>query len=209
MTTKRVFDFMVSTVGLIVASPFLLCCAAWVRLDSPGPAIFRQARVGRNGENFQILKFRTMRNEPDPLDPQLTVSSDSRITRAGEFLRKYKLDELPQLINVWLGEMSIVGPRPEVPRYVAVYPPSTRELVLSVRPGITDPASIEFRDENDLLELCADPEDTYVREVLPAKLAHCERYVREQGFITDLCIIWDSVIAAFRPGRSSPPKDYE
>ena len=128
---------------------------------------------------------------------QITVGRDPRITRAGHFLRKYKIDEFPQFINVLVGDMSVVGPRPEVPRYVAMYPPATRDLVLSVRPGITDLASIEYRDENELLGRSADPERTYVEQVMPAKLAYCERYVQERSFAGDIGIIGRTIAASF------------
>jgi lipopolysaccharide/colanic/teichoic acid biosynthesis glycosyltransferase len=194
---KRAFDVFFSAGALLVLSPLLLAVALWVMCDSPGPALFRQVRVGRRGREFRIHKFRTMRTDRVGTGPQITVGSDARITRAGAFLRKYKIDEFPQFIDVLLGDMSVVGPRPEVPRYVAMYPSATRELVLSVRPGITDPASIEFRDENEVLGHSADPEAAYVNEVMPAKLAFCERYVRERSFWGDLSIIGRSLVASF------------
>lgn len=194
---KRAFDIFFSVGALMVLAPLLLVVALWVKLDSPGPVFFRQQRVGRYGREFAIRKFRTMRVDAPERGPQITVGADSRITRSGAFLRKYKIDEFPQFINVALGDMSVVGPRPEVPRYVALYPSATRDLVLSVRPGITDLASIEYRDENDLLGRSADPETTYVSEVMPAKLAFCERYVRERSFFGDLDIIRRSFVASF------------
>lgn len=194
---KRAFDIFFSIGALLVLAPLLLVVALWVKLDSPGPVFFRQQRVGRYGREFAIRKFRTMRTDAPERGPQITVGADSRITRSGAFLRKYKIDEFPQFINVALGDMSVVGPRPEVPRYVALYPSATRDLVLSVRPGITDLASIEYRDENDLLGRSADPETTYVSEVMPAKLAFCERYVRERSFFGDLDIIRRSFVASF------------
>lgn len=194
---KRAFDIFFSVGALLVLAPLLLVVALWVKLDSQGPVFFRQRRVGRHGREFAIYKFRTMRTDAPERGPQITVGADSRITRSGAFLRKYKVDEFPQFINVALGDMSVVGPRPEVPRYVALYPSATRDLVLSVRPGITDLASIEYRDENDLLGRSVDPETTYVSEVMPAKLAYCERYVRERSFVGDLAIIRRSFVASF------------
>ena len=194
---KRAFDVFFSAGALLVLSPLLLAVAVWVRLDSVGPIFFRQCRVGREGREFDIFKFRTMAGDASIRGPQITVGSDARITRCGEFLRKYKIDEFPQFINVLLGDMSVVGPRPEVPRFVALYPSETRAVVLSVRPGITDLASIEYRDENALLGRSADPESAYVNEVMPAKLAYCERYVRERSFVGDLSIIKRSFAASF------------
>lgn len=197
MWAKRVFDVLFSAAVLLLLAPLLLAVALWIRLDSPGPALFRQVRVGRGGREFRILKFRTMHVDAPARGLQITAGRDPRITRAGHFLRRYKIDEFPQFVNVLRGDMSVVGPRPEVPRYVALYPPRLRELVLSVRPGITDLASIEYRDENELLGRSADPERTYVEEVMPAKLAYCERYVRERSFAGDLGIIGRTVSAAF------------
>jgi lipopolysaccharide/colanic/teichoic acid biosynthesis glycosyltransferase len=194
---KRAFDILFSSGALLVLSPLLLVVALWVRFDSPGPALFRQRRVGRFGREFSIYKFRTMRADAQARGPQITVGTDARITASGAFLRKYKIDEFPQFFNVLFGDMSVVGPRPEVPRYVALYPRAVRDVVLSVRPGITDLASIEYRDENALLGASIDPESTYVNKVMPAKLAHCERYVRERSFTGDLRIIARSFMASF------------
>ena len=194
---KRLFDVAFSFGTLLVLSPLLLAVAVAIKLDSPGPVFFRQRRVGRGGREFMIFKFRTMRQGVAAQGPEITVGQDARVTAVGAFLRHYKIDEIAQFVNVLLGDMSIVGPRPEVPHYVACYPPATRALVLSVRPGITDLASIEYRDENALLGRSADPERTYVSEVLPAKLAYCERYVRERTFLGDLGIIGQSFLAAF------------
>jgi lipopolysaccharide/colanic/teichoic acid biosynthesis glycosyltransferase len=186
---KRVFDLVLSAVGLLVLSPLLLLIAAWIKLDSPGPVFFRQERVGRHGRRFLIHKFRTMRHAPHEQGAQITVGADTRITRAGQVLRRHKLDELPQLIDVLAGTMSLVGPRPEVPRYVALYPPELRDKVLSVRPGITDPASIEFRDESDLLACAGDPERAYIEQVMPAKLRSAADYVDRMSIRTDLRLI--------------------
>ena len=192
---KRTFDLLFSVSALAILSPFLLGIAVWIRLDSRQPAVFRQVRVGLRGRRFRIYKFRTMRAEAEHAGAQITVGADPRITRSGRFLRKYKIDEFLQLINVVRGDMSIVGPRPEVPRYVALYPEKLRELVLSVRPGITDLASIEFKDESSLLGSSRDPERTYVEEVMPKKLSHCVHYVGNRGFWSDLKIIWRTIRA--------------
>ncbi len=186
---KRLFDIGFSALALLIVAPLLLLAALWIKLDSPGPVFFRQVRVGRQGREFRIYKFRTMRTDAERRGPQITVGVDARITSSGHFLRRYKLDELPQFLNVLLGDMSVVGPRPEVPRYVAMYPAGQRETVLRVRPGITDIASLEYKDENELLGRSDDPERTYVEQVMPAKLALCERYVLERSFLGDLRII--------------------
>jgi lipopolysaccharide/colanic/teichoic acid biosynthesis glycosyltransferase len=203
--TKRAFDLCAATIGVLLLSPLLAAIALWIRLDSPGPVLFRQVRVGRHGELFDILKFRTMAAQPEPQpgvrdDSQrlLTVGRDPRITRAGHFLRKYKLDELPQLFNVVHGTMSLVGPRPEVPRYVACYPPRERELVLSVKPGVTDWASILYKDENAILGQAPDPERAYIETILPTKLEYYVRYVRERTFWVDLRIIFRTLRAIAR-----------
>ena len=186
---KRAFDLLVAGLALLLLAPLLLGVALAVKLDSPGPVFFRQARVGRGGRTFRIHKFRTMAHDPGDRGPQLTVGADARITRVGAFLRHSKWDELAQLIDVLRGDMSLVGPRPEVPRYVALYPAELRERVLSVRPGITDFASIEFRDENDLLAASDDPDRAYREQVLPRKLALQARYVDAAGVATDLTLI--------------------
>ncbi|WP_374491697.1 sugar transferase [Brachymonas sp.] len=187
LALKRAFDLAASGIGLLLLSPLLLALAAWIRLDSPGPVFFRQERIGLRGRPFRIYKFRSMR--VDHSGPQITVGADDRITRSGHIIRAYKLDELPQLLNVFLGDMSLVGPRPEVPRYVAFYPADVRAEVLSVRPGITDLASVQYRSESTLLAQSADPERTYVDTILPAKLALCRQYVRERSLGLDLKII--------------------
>ena len=187
LALKRAFDLAASGIGLLLLSPLLLALAAWIRLDSPGPVFFRQERIGLRGRPFRIYKFRSMR--VDHSGPQITVGADDRITRSGHIIRAYKLDELPQLLNVFLGDMSLVGPRPEVPRYVAFYPADVRAEVLSVRPGITDLASVQYRSESTLLAQSADPERTYIDTILPAKLALCRQYVRERSLGLDLKII--------------------
>lgn len=186
---KRAFDIVLSAVGLVVLSPLFLLVSAWIKLDSPGPVFFRQERVGRLGQSFRIHKFRTMRHAPHEPGAQITVGADARITRIGRMLRRHKLDELPQLIDVLAGTMSLVGPRPEVPRYVALYPLALRDKVLSVRPGITDPASIEFRDESRLLAQAADPERVYIEQIMPAKLRSAADYIDRMSVRTDLQLI--------------------
>jgi lipopolysaccharide/colanic/teichoic acid biosynthesis glycosyltransferase len=185
---KRLFDILASASALLLLSPVLVAIALCVGLSSPGGVFFRQERVGRDGRTFRLWKFRTMRPDSERLG-QLTVGGrDPRITGVGRFLRKSKMDELPQLINVLVGDMSIVGPRPEVPKYVALYTPEQR-AVLRVRPGITSAASIAYIAENELLGRSADPERTYVEEVMPAKLALDLAYVRNPTLTNDLRII--------------------
>lgn len=191
---KRLFDVAVALVGLVLLAPLFALIALTIKLDSTGPVFFQQPRVGRRGKTFKILKFRTMTVQTCETR-QLTVGDDCRITRAGRFLRRYKLDELPQLINVLNGTMSLVGPRPEVPRYVACYPPDIRAIVLSVAPGITDWASILYREESTILGRATDPEKTYIEVILPIKLSYYVRYVRERSFWNDLKIIYKTLIA--------------
>lgn len=186
---KRLFDLVFTIPGVIVLSPVLLVLALWVHFDSNGPIFFRQERVGRNGVNFRIFKFRTMVVDAEKQGKQITVGADKRVTRSGEVLRKYKLDELPQLFNVILGDMSLVGPRPEVPRYIAEYTEEERQEVLSVRPGITDNASIEFRSENEILGQAQDPEWAYIHEVLPIKIRYYREYVQNYSLWGDFVII--------------------
>jgi lipopolysaccharide/colanic/teichoic acid biosynthesis glycosyltransferase len=200
--TKRAFDLILGVLALVALSPLMAAIAAWVRIDSRGPALFRQERIGRAGRPFTILKFRTMVSA-QPVDAGLlTLGSDARVTRAGRFLRRTKLDELPQLVNVVRGEMSIVGPRPEVARYVALYPAPDRELILSVRPGLTDYAALAFRDESELLTSAEDAETTYTRDILPRKIALYRRYVAEQSLLLDLRLVGRTILALVR--RSSP-----
>ncbi|WP_431101831.1 sugar transferase [Roseateles noduli] len=186
---KRLFDILCAGVGLLLLSPLLLAVAVWVKLDSRGPVMFRQERVGRFGRSFRIHKFRTMRVDAPTLGPQITIGDDARITRSGRWLRASKVDELPQLWDVLRGAMSLVGPRPEVPRYVALYPAELRALVLSVRPGITDPASLSFRNESELLAQAEDPEREYVEVVMPMKLRLAADYVRNASLGGDIRLI--------------------
>ena len=197
MDAKRAFDLAVAGSGLIALLPIFAVIALWVRLDSRGEVFFRQERVGRGGALFRIHKFRTMRTDAPTTGPAITVGADPRITRAGAFLRRSKLDELPQLIDVVRGDMSLVGPRPEVPRYVATYPPALRDKILSVRPGITDLASIEYRDESAVLARAADPEREYREVVLPAKLKLAAEYVDQATLATDLQVIGRTLMALF------------
>ncbi|MES2324787.1 MAG: sugar transferase [Pseudomonadota bacterium] len=191
--SKRIFDFTAALLGLILLAPLFLITAIWIKVDSPGPVFFRQQRVGKRGVPFDIIKFRTMRE--DAGDALLTLGHDKRITKAGKFLRKYKLDEFPQLFNVIGGSMSLVGPRPEVPRYVACYPAEVRAVVLSVLPGITDWASIYYKEENSLLGRSANPEQAYLDNILPAKLKYNLRYVHERSFWNDVRIIFTTLAA--------------
>ena len=194
---KRLFDMAASGIGLLLLAPLLLVLAAWIKCDSAGPVFFLQERVGLCGKLFRIIKFRSMRQDNAGL--QITVGEDARITRSGRFIRAYKLDELPQLINVLLGDMSLVGPRPEVPRYVALYPADVRDEVLSVRPGITDLASVQYRSESDLLAASSDPELTYTTVILPAKLALYQQYVRQRSLWLDIRIIGMTLGILFKP----------
>lgn len=196
--SKRIFDFVASGLGLLCLLPFFVLVAVWIKLDSAGPVFFRQERVGLGGRLFRIHKFRTMTVNAEAKGPQITIGQDSRITRVGALLRKTKLDELPQLIDVVLGDMSLVGPRPEVPRYIDCYPEDVRKKVLSVRPGITDRASIEFKDENDILGKAANPEQAYIQEVLPIKQRFYIDYVETRSFWGDIGIIFQTIWAIVR-----------
>lgn len=193
---KRLFDIAASLAGLVLLAPVLLGIAIAIKLDSSGPVLFRQQRIGRRGMPFMIHKFRSMRAAGAAAHaPQITIGTDPRITRVGRLLRHYKLDELPQLVDVLRGKMSIVGPRPEVPRYVELYPDDIRDTVLSVRPGITDRSSILFRNEADLLSQADDPEAYYIDEIMPVKLEHHVYYVQHQNFIEDIRIIFATLKA--------------
>ena len=194
---KRLFDLVSAVVGLSICGLPMLVCALCIRLDSPGPVFFRQERVGRNGKPFRIHKFRTMTVDAEQRGPQLTVGADARVTRAGRLLRANRLDELPQFLDVLAGDMSLVGPRPDVPRYVDQWPAALRERVLAVRPGITDPASLEFRDEATLLAQAADPEREYLDVILPRKLARAADYADHASLWTDLAVIGRSVGVLF------------
>ena len=187
---KRLLDFSAALLGLLLLAPAFGLIAAAIKLESRGPVFFRQERVGRHGRPFRIFKFRTMAaGTVAAAGPQITVAGDTRVTRVGAWLRRFKLDELAQLIDVLRGTMSLVGPRPEVPRFVEHYPPEWRERLLSVRPGITDFASVRFRDEGELLAGSVDPEREYIEVVLPAKLQYALDYVDNPTLGTDLRVL--------------------
>lgn len=186
---KRSFDIVASLAGLFILLPVFICISIWIKLDSKGPFFFRQERVGRYGHTFRIHKFRTMAVNAESAG-RLTVGADSRITRSGKFLRKTKLDELPQLIDVLLGHMSLVGPRPEVPEFMSLYPVTQRQKILSVRPGITDKASIEMVDENEILGKYDDARQAYIDVIMPIKGKFYCDYVDNQSFIEDIKIIF-------------------
>lgn len=186
---KRAFDIVASACGLLLLSPIFLVMAIWIKLDSEGPVFYRQVRVGRGNKDFRIFKFRSMRVGADRGSLVTIGGRDPRITRSGYFIRKYKLDEFPQLINVLKGDMSLVGPRPEVRHYVN-YWTSEQMHVLDVRPGITDPASIKFRNENELMEQAKDPENYYIHVIMQEKIRLYLEYVRKASFLYDIRLIF-------------------
>lgn len=186
---KRVFDIVASACGLLLLSPIFLIMAIWIKLDSDGPVFYRQVRVGRGNKDFRIFKFRSMRVGADRGSLVTIGGRDPRITRSGYFIRKYKLDEFPQLINVLKGDMSLVGPRPEVRHYVN-YWTSEQMHVLDVRPGVTDPASIKFRNENELMEQAEDPENYYIHVIMQEKIRLYLEYVRNASFLYDIRLIF-------------------
>ena len=186
---KRLFDIVASGLGLIVLSPLFLILAIWIKLDSKGPVFYRQVRVGYKNKDFRIFKFRSMRVGADKGSLVTIGGHDPRVTRSGYFIRKFKFDELPQLINVFLGDMSLVGPRPEVRHYVKYWTPEQMH-VLDVRPGITDPASIKFRNENELMEQAEDPEKYYIEVIMQEKIKLYLEYVEKHGFWYDLGLIF-------------------
>ncbi len=190
---KRIFDLFFTILGLIILLPFFALIAIWVMMDSRGGVFYRQERIGKDQKPFKLLKFRSMRTGADKQGLLTVGMKDSRITRSGYYLRKYKLDELPQLINVLLGDMSLVGPRPEVEKYVKLY--SEEQLkVLSVRPGITDLASIKYRNENDVLASFEDAEAGYIQSVMPDKLKLNLMYIQNRSLLMDLRIILTTVL---------------
>ncbi len=197
MLQKRLFDLFFVIPGLIVLAPVFIVIALIIKTKDGGNVLFKQVRVGQNGKHFKVLKFRTMVVNAEKMGDKITTGNDPRITPIGAFLRKYKLDELPQLFNVLKGEMSLVGPRPEVPEYVEFYPEETRNLVLSVPPGMTDKASIEFVNENDLLSHSKDPVSDYKNKVLPVKLAYNVDYVKTRSLWLDFSLIFKTVAAIF------------
>lgn len=186
---KRLFDIVASGCGLIVLSPLFLILAIWIKLDSKGPVFYRQVRVGRNNKDFRIFKFRSMRVGADKGSLVTIGGRDPRVTRSGYYIRKYKFDELPQLINVFIGDMSLVGPRPEVRHYVDYWTPEQMH-VLDVRPGITDPASIKFRNENELMGQAENPEDYYINVIMQEKIKLYLEYVENASFMYDLMLIF-------------------
>jgi lipopolysaccharide/colanic/teichoic acid biosynthesis glycosyltransferase len=197
LALKRSFDVVASVSGLILLFPVLAAIAAAIKLDSPGSVFFQQERVGRQGRHFNIFKFRTMVSAAPRLGTALTLHADPRVTRVGAFLRRTKLDELPQLINVVKGDMSLVGPRPEVPELMRFYSPEQRATILSVRPGITDYASIHFRNESSLLDGCVDPIEIYRKEIMPIKYQYYLRYTQDVGILTDISIIAATISLLF------------
>ncbi|MEO7246779.1 MAG: sugar transferase [Rubrivivax sp.] len=184
---KRLFDLVGAALALLVLTPLLIALALLIKIDSPGPALYRQERVGRHGRPFRIHKLRTMVHGAG--GAPLTVGDDARVTRAGRWLRRTRLDELPQLIDVLLGDMSLVGPRPDVPRYLDQMPPALRERVLRVRPGLTDPVALAHLDESALLARAADPEREYVQHILPAKLQAAADYAEHATFGSDIAVL--------------------
>ena len=194
---KRAIDIFFSALGLLLLWPAFLMIAALVRFSDPGPIFFVHERVGQRGKNFQLLKFRSMRVSGAGAS-SVTAADDPRITRTGAFLRRWKLDELPQLFNVLVGHMSLVGPRPEVPMFIAEYSDDLRDKILSVRPGLTDFATVKFVDEERLLANAANPNDEYIRTILPVKQQYYSEYVDRQCLRVDLEILFLTLLAIFR-----------
>ena len=190
---KRLMDIVASGLGIILVSPVLLFIAIWIKYSSQGPILFKQIRVGRNGKEFSIFKFRTMIINAEKIGTQITIGEDKRITSSGKFLRKYKLDELPQLFNVFKGDMSLVGPRPEVPKYVELYNEEQRR-VLEVRPGITDIASLRYKDENDILGKVDNPEEYYINVIMKDKLKLNLEYIKKCNIFFDVYLIIKTII---------------
>ncbi len=188
---KRLFDIIASSIGLIILSPVFLLLAIWIKLDSKGPVFYRQTRVGKDNKDFRLYKFRSMRPDSDKHGLITVGGRDPRVTRSGYFIRKYKLDEFPQLINVFLGQMSLVGPRPEVRKYVDMYTPEQMN-VLSVKPGITSLASIRYRNENEILAQADDPDRCYIEKVMPDKLEIDLQYVNQASFLNDIKLIFST-----------------
>ncbi|WP_457641495.1 sugar transferase [Persephonella sp.] len=194
---KWVLDFVFALVGLIVLFPLFIIVAILIKKEDGGSIFFRQTRVGQNGKLFKIYKFRTMVEDAEKKGAQVTKEDDPRITKIGRTLRKYKIDELPQLINVLKGEMSLVGPRPEVPKYVKAYEKEYRKI-LKVKPGITDYASLEYIDEEKILKGSENTEKVYIEKILPEKIKYYEKYIKQMGFLTDLKIILKTILRIVR-----------
>jgi lipopolysaccharide/colanic/teichoic acid biosynthesis glycosyltransferase len=201
---KRIFDLLSAAAGLLVLAPALAAVALAIRLESAGPVFYRGLRAGRHGKPFRIFKFRTMVRNAEALGSASTPEDDQRITRIGHILRKLKLDELPQLLNVLLGEMSLVGPRPQVPWAVEQYTAEER-TILKVRPGITDPASVRFRNESEILRGSTDPDKDYFEKIHPEKMRLSMEYVREQSFLLDCKILLQTMLVVIVPGQSFTP----
>ncbi|MGG7142791.1 sugar transferase [Clostridium nigeriense] len=190
---KRIFDFLLSLFGIIILSPIFIIVSIAIKLDSKGSILFLQKRVGRYGKEFDIYKFRTMVTDAEKLGKQITVGKDNRITKVGAFLRKFKIDELPQLFNVLKGDMSLVGPRPEVPKYVALYNKEQKK-VLDIRPGITDMASLRYKDENDILGKVDNPEEYYINVIMKDKLNLNLEYIEKSNVFFDIYLIVKTII---------------
>lgn len=197
MAVKRLFDIFMSSFLLVVLSPLMLVLAIWIKTDSKGPVFFRQERITRYGRKFKIFKFRTMVNDAEKMGSQVTVGGDSRITRVGQVIRKYRLDEIPQLINVLSGDMTFVGTRPEVEKYVKAYSKSMLATLL-MPAGITSEASIRYKDEDKLLENAKDVDRTYIKKVLPGKMRYNLDYLKKFSFFRDLNICIETVLAVFK-----------
>lgn len=194
--TKRCFDFIVSFIGIIILLPVFIIVSIAIKLDSKGDILFLQKRVGRYGKEFNIYKFRTMVTDAEKIGKQITIGKDDRITKVGAFLRRFKIDELPQLLNVFKGDMSLVGPRPEVPKYVSLYNEEQRK-VLNVRPGITDMASLRYKDENDILGKVEDPEEYYINVIMKDKLNLNLEYIEKSNVFFDIYLIVKTIIKCF------------
>lgn len=191
---KRLFDIVASGLGIIILSPILILISIAIKLDSRGQVLFKQVRIGKDLREFKILKFRSMVVNAQKMGMSITLDKDKRVTRVGKFIRKTKLDELPQLFNVFMGDMSLVGPRPEVPEYVKLYSEEDKKVLL-IRPGITDLASIEYRDEARLLKESENPNETYINEIVPAKLALNKKYISKMGFFYDIGLIFKTIFS--------------
>lgn len=190
---KIIFDFFAALIGIIILSPVLIIVSISIKIDSPGNIMFLQKRVGKGGKIFSIYKFRTMVTDAEKMGKQITIGKDNRITKVGAFLRKYKIDELPQLFNVLKGDMSLVGPRPEVPKYVALYNEEQRK-VLSVRPGITDLASLKYSDENDILGKVENPEEYYINVIMKDKLSLNLEYIEKSNLFFDISLVIKTIL---------------
>ncbi|WP_027420397.1 sugar transferase [Crocinitomix catalasitica] len=196
LALKRVFDFCAASIVLILFLPIGLCLAFWILSESRGGVFYKQVRVGKNEEHFTLFKFRSMRKDADQLG-KITVGVDNRVTKSGRFIRKYKLDEIPQLLNIILGDMSVVGPRPEVPEYVVLYSQEQRH-VLSVKPGLTDYASLKYIDEQAILGQASDPQKVYIDQIMPEKLALNLSYINDRSLLVDFKLIFQTIFKIFK-----------